>query len=503
MISKFLLTGGLLLLTLNTINAQPAFTPKEYPQKYLATEESLNTVNKQPDWFKDAKLGIYFHWGLYSVPAYNGWYGKWMHEPDAPDWAKGTFEYHQKNYGDPSEFGYHDFMPMFKAEKYNPADWVKLFQSAGVRFAGMVVQHHDGYSMWKSEVNPNNAFATGPQRDLAGDYFKEVKAAGLKSIATFHHALTMRVPDKKTGELKGFYTYNEKYTTSTNDPNLKWLYGNVSQEEFIPYWENLVYEVVDNYHPDMIWFDSDSWRMPQQNLMNVFAHHFNATAANGQEGIVFTKEKTRLTDVRVLDKEQGGLIDMPNDYWMTDITIADKTWSYEHTQTYKDLDLIIRNMIDVWSKRGIVLLNVSPTASGIINEAQRTRLKGLGEWMETFGEAVYNTRSHTVYGYGNAVHETGTHSEQSATMKYSENDVRFTKSKDGKYLYVFLLGQPKAGTEIRIQYVLDGMTDKKVKDVSQIGNADKVKWQFEDELIIKAPKETEANKIATVFKVEL
>ena len=473
------------------------------PAPYEAMIASLNQRTKAPEWFKDAKLGIYFHWGLYSVPAYNGWYGKWMHEPDAPDWAKGTYEYHQEHYGDPSVFGYHHFMPMFKAEEYDPADWVNIFQKAGAKFAGMVVQHHDGYAMWNSEANPNNAYRTGPKRDLAGDYFKAAEAAGFKTLATFHHALTMRLPDKKTGELKGFYLPNEKYFTSTDDPKLKWLYGNVTREEFIPYWEKLVYEVVDNYHPDMIWFDSDSWRIPEQNLLNVFAHHANDLAIQGKEGVVFTKEKTRLEGIRVLDKEQGGLIEMPEDYWMTDITIANETWSYEHTQTYKPIDLMIRNMIDVWSKRGIVLLNVSPTASGIINQEQRDRLNALGEWMDTFGEAIYGTRAHAIYGYGDAAHETGTHAEQSATIKYSENDVRFTKSKDGNTLYVFLLGQPKAGTVLKIQHVLDGMPDKKIKTVSQMGSDQKVTWKHKDALSIKAPNPSEGNKIATVFKVEL
>lgn len=478
------------------------YEPNIYPSVYKSTEESLNKHNKAPEWFKDAKLGIYFHWGLYSVPAFQTeWYAKWMHTPDAPKWGAGSFEYHSKTFGDPSKFGYHHFKPMFKAEKYDPDEWIKIFKSAGAKFTGPVVQHHDGFAMWQSKVNPNNAFDEGPKRDLAGEFLNKAHKEGLKTIATFHHSATMMIFDKKGKQKDGYFPYNKNYFTSTTDPKLKWMYGNVPKSDYLPYWENLVYEVVDKYKPDMIWFDSALARIPEKNVMNVFAHHFNAGAANKQEVLTFTKENWRLQDIRVYDQEQGGLKEMPKDYWMTDITLSDKGWCNVQNQTYKSMDLLIRNMIDVWSKRGIVLLNVSPTAAGEINKEQRNRLENLGNWMDTFGESVYNTRSHAIYGYGDAAFVKGTHAELAATVSYTEHDIRFTRSKNGKFVYVFLLGQPKEGLELNIKHVMDGISGKKIKNVSLLGSKQKIKWKYKEALKIIAPKASSANEIATVFKI--
>ena len=503
---KYPLALFILLVAFKSITAQTTavYSKNEYKQVFTPDLESLSAVNKQPEWFKDAKLGIYFHWGLYSVPAFKSeWYAKWMHVKTDKDWASGTYEYHSSTFGDPSVFGYHHFKDLFKAEHYNPKQWVKLFKQAGAKFTGPVVQHHDGFAMWKSSVNPNNAFIEGPKKDLAGMFLQEAKKQNLKTIATFHHALTMPIPNKDSNVLEGYYPYNKAYFTSTNDEKLKWMYGNVPKNLYLPYWENLVYEVVDLYQPDMIWFDSGSRRIPTQHLLNVFAHHFNAAAAREAEVVVFTKEKDRLEHIRVLDQEQGGLKDMPKDYWMTDITLSEKGWCYIQNQTYKPKSLLIRNMIDVWSKRGIVLLNVSPTASGKINKPQQSILKALGKWMDIYGEAIYDTRSHTVYGYGDAVHQTGSHAEQSATIQYSANDIRFTTSKDQNYIYVFLLGQPKSGETLSIHHVLHNMPNKNIVSVSQLGSTRPVLWEYNNTLKIKAPKPTRANAIATVFKVEL
>lgn len=500
---KFVGLSILISLAITSCSTKNEFKRAYYYEKYAPTMESLATINAQPEWFKDAKLGIYFHWGLYSVPAYQTeWYAKWMHidKPTKP-WQKGHYQYHLKTYGPISEFGYHHFKPMFKAEYYDPQQWLTLFKEAGAKFTGPVAQHHDGFALWKSKVNPNNAFDEGPKRDLAGEFLLEAKKQGFKTIATFHHSLTMDAIHQKTGMSTRYFPYSDTTFTSTNDPKLKWLYGNVSVEEYLPYWENIVYEVVDKYTPDMIWFDSGSRRIPDQNFLNVFAHHFNALASRNQQGLVFTKEKNRFKEIRTLDTEQGGLREMAADYWMTDITISTKGWCYIQNQKYKDTNLLIKNMIDVWSKRGVVLLNVSPTASGIINQDQQDRLKALGNWMNTFGEAVYNTRSHNIFGYGTAEHQKGSHAEQSATMKYTEEDIRFTKSKDGKSLYVFILGQPEEGEDLIIQHVLSNSTNNKIIDVTLLGVDEKVVWEYEENLKIKAPKHHSEHEIVTVFKV--
>jgi alpha-L-fucosidase len=157
--------------------------------KFEETWESLATIDREPEWFKDAKFGIYFHWGLYSVPAYdNEWYPRWMYVPGREDWGGTVYEHHKKTYGHVNESNYHDFIPMFTAEHFDAAEWANLFHKSGARFAGLVAQHHDGFAMWGSKVNPWNVKGMGPEKDILGELFAELKKRDMQTIATFHHA---------------------------------------------------------------------------------------------------------------------------------------------------------------------------------------------------------------------------------------------------------------------------------------------------------------------------
>ena len=149
---------------------------------------SLSQHEAAPEWFRDAKLGIYFHWGVYSVPAYSTeWYPRLMHLPGHPVW-----KHHLATYGHPSEFGYHDFVPKFTAEHFDPEEWADLFQQTGARFAGPVAEHHDGFSMWASEVTPWNVGSRGPKRDITGELAASLRKRGMKLITTFHHARNLQ-----------------------------------------------------------------------------------------------------------------------------------------------------------------------------------------------------------------------------------------------------------------------------------------------------------------------
>ena len=475
--------------------------------------DDLAKNEKEPEWYKDAKLGIYFHWGVYSVPAYaSEWYPRWMYVADRGDkWGGKVYGYHQKTYG--NEFDYHEFIPDFTGAQFDPAEWAELFQSAGARFAGPVAQHHDGFAMWDSEVNQWNAKDKGPKKDILGELFRELKKRDMKTIATFHHARHLQRYAKDSTNWAGtsdnpgdasHYPYHPDLITSTTDPELRYLYGNIPTDEFHDYWLNQVNEVVDNYQPDMIWFDSWLNHIPEEYLKKMVAHHFNAGAKNGQEVLVAYKQEDLPANVGVLDIEQGGKKEISEDYWLTDITISYNAWCYIQDQTYKDPALLIRNMIDVWSKRGIVLLNVSPTADGVITEGQRTALAGIGQWIKAHEEAVYNTRAHDIFGYGIAEIEEGHFGGQSATIAYTENDLRFTVAKDGSALYVYALGLPAAGQEMSVKHILGGDKGYDVKGVSVVGSGAELDWSAEgDELRFTTPKAEDMNEIATVFRVAL
>ena len=476
-------------------------------EKYQPNWESLATNNKEPDWFLDSKLGIYFHWGPYSVPAFGSeWYPRWMYVENREKWGKGTFQYHEKNFGHPSKFNYHDFIPMFKAEKFDAADWATLFESAGAKFAGPVAQHHDGFAMWASKVNPWNAKDMGPKKDILGDLYEELKKRNLKTIATFHHARTLQRYTKDTvnwGGNASHYPYNPEYATSSTDPKLKYLYGNLEEEEFNQYWLDEVTEVVDNYQPDIIWFDSWLDKIPENYLKKMVAHQFNAGVKNNKENLVAYKQKDIPRNVGVLDIEQGGMKEMSPDYWLTDITISDGSWCFTNGLKYKDGPLLIRNMIDVWSKKGIVLLNVSPRADGVIPDEQRAILAEIGNWTKTHAEAIYGTRTHDIYGYGVAKIEKGHFGGQSATIKYSESDIRFTTSKDKKTLYIFCLGKPKANSKIEIKHIFPNNAIKQIKKVALVGNGTNVKRNIKNKVLeLTTPDANLMNDIATVFKVE-
>ncbi len=511
---KIMKTNKLVLFTwaiLGLVSCKNIQQPKskEAKVKFEETWESLATNVREPEWFKDAKFGIYFHWGVYSVPAFdNEWYPRWMYVPGRKNWGGTVFEHHEKTYGPLSEFNYHDFIPMFTAENFDAKEWADLFKKSGARFAGLVAQHHDGFAMWGSEVNPWNANDMGPRKDILGELYTELKKNDMKTIATFHHARLLQRYAQDTAKWAkntpdpgwdSHYPYHPDYVTSTTDPKLRKLYGNMPTDEFHDYWLNLVNEVVDEYAPDIIWFDSWLDMIPENYRQKMVAHHFNTAVSRGQEPIVAYKQEDLPSNVGMLDMEQGGKTELSEDYWLTDITISNGSWCYTNGQTYKAPSLVIRNMIDVWSKRGIVLLNISPKADGTIPEEQRNVLAAIGQWIEKHKEAIYETRAYSTFGYGVAEFEESMFGGQTATIDYNQNDVRFTQSKDKKQLYVFSLGLPASNSDLEIRTPIES----KIKGVSVLGSGVDLKWSVTDnKLTLTTPNSCDMNELATVFKVD-
>lgn len=471
-------------------------------ESYEPTWESLARHRPAPEWLKDAKLGIYFHWGVYSVPAFgNEWYPRNMY-------LKGSreFEYHRRTYGDQAEFGYHDFVPMFKAGHFDPEEWAELFRKAGARFAGPVAEHHDGYAMWASKITPWNSKDTGPHRDVLGELFQSLEKRGMKTIATFHHARNLQ-RNSKDGygtDSSSHYPYNPDWATSSEDPKLRLLYGNVPEQEWLEkIWLGELEEVIDNYQPDIIWFDSWLDRIPETYRQRFCAYYLNAAEKWGKEVAIVRKQSDLPIDFTVNDHEKAREPKALPELWMTDDTISTGSWCYTQDLKVKPLYKVLHALIDTVAKNGVVLLNVSPKADGTIPDDQRAVLLGLGQWLKVNGEAIYGTRPWTIAAEGPTAEPTGGfHDRQKfLNLEYTAKDVRYTASKNGKTVYAILLGTPNSGDRITLAaFKQAGVKATKVEFLS----GGKISWSNTKKgLKLKMPKPADEHALATVLKITL
>ena len=465
-------------------------------EKYEANWESLGKHNEAPEWFRDAKLGIYFHWGVYSVPAFGSeWYPRNMHIK-----TDGVYKHHIDTYGEPSVFGYHDFIPMFKAEHFDAEEWVNLFKEAGAKFVGPVAEHHDGFSMWASKVNPWNVMEMGPKRDIVGEMSTAVRNNGLKLVTSFHHSFNNQ--HEIDGFPTGYYTPGEGWPTSSSDSKLKILYGNLPREEFLEMWKSKLKEVIDGYQPDMIWFDFALGDIPQETRQEFLAYYFNEADRLHKDVLVTCKGEDLPRDIAVEDFEKGRLDHLTDYPWLTDDTISNGSWCYTKNLNIKQADEVLTSFIDIVSKNGCLLLNVSPMADGTIPQNQRDVLLEVGEWLEVNGEAVYNTRPWKIYGQGPT--KMGKSGHFVGDVKYNGKDIRFTQSKDGKTIYAICLGWPDEEVEIDSFNISSISKDASIQLLGNVGSVDYM-VNKDRSLAISLPKLNENQrpcKYCYVFKLE-
>jgi len=328
-------------------------------REYQPTFESLDKANPVPEWFKDAKFGIYFHWGVYSVPAFgNEWYPRSMY-------IKGSAEnkHHIETYGDPSVWPYNYFItgakdkkgnfvqfhPKLKSEggKFDPDEWAQLFADAGAKFAGPVAEHHDGFSMWASKVNPWNAKDMGPKLDLVKLLTDAIRKKNMKVILSMHHAYN----------ITGYYDHVPK----TNDPKLQKLFGQQGKEKNEAFWLAKHKEIIDGYKPDIIWQDFNLHLISRPILLQFLSYYYNK-AEEWNKPVVATYKDGLNTKCAVLDYERGGPQDITDNYWLTDDAISSSSWCYTEGLQYYSKKQILHGFIDRISKNGNLLLNISPKA---------------------------------------------------------------------------------------------------------------------------------------------
>ena len=455
-------------------------------ERYEATWNSLKKY-QVPDWFRDVKFGIFIHWGIYSVPAFGSeWYPREMYR-------KGTkeFEHHIKTYGAQDKFGYKDFIPMFKAEKFNAAQWVNLFKKSGAKYIVPVAEHHDGFPMYKTALTKWNAAEMGPHRDVLGELAAEIKKQGLIFGLSSHRI-----------EHWFFMNGGRQFESDVLDPANASLYGPAREEnetpspEYMNDWLLRCTELVDNYQPQLFWFD---WWIEQPAMdpyRKSFAAWYYNKGLSWNKGVVINYKNISFPDESaVLDLERGKLAGIRKLAWQTDDAIGNKSWGYAEGNTFKSAQYVITNLIDIVSKNGNLLLNIGPRSDGTITDEETKTLLGTGKWLDVNGEAIYSTRPWKIYGEGPTESASGSFSDQK--KPYTSKDMRFTVK--GETLYAIAMGQPIENTMINALGLKAG--NGTIASIDLVGSTEKISWKQETTVLVIKPSKTYPSENAVVYKI--
>ncbi|WP_300699462.1 alpha-L-fucosidase [Bacteroides sp.] len=472
---------------------------------YQENWESLSAHKATPDWLYDAKFGIYFHWGIYTVPAFGSeWYPRFMFQE-----GTGNYAYHKEHFGDPAKFGYHDFIPLFKAEHFNADEWVDLFEKAGARFAGPCSEHCDGFSMWASKINPWNSMDMGPHRDVTGELKKALNKRNMKMIATFHHAWHLQSfnpdkPDQRDFD-SSYYPFIEGMPTTSEDSLLKIFYGNVPLEEWAEkYWFGKLKEVIDAYEPDIIWHDSALGRVPEKWRVKFCAYYINEMARKGKEAAIVRKGDIPVS-MSIENYEKSRKTTGNDRPWMADETISTNSWSYVNDMVIRPSADLIHILSDIVSKNGILLLNISPKADGTIPQDQSEVLLEIGAWLKKYGEAIYSTRPWYTYGEGPTKEPDGGFGdwEKFLKLKYTTDDIRYT-TKDNT-IYIIIQGNPETGKQYNLASFASQNLPKAVdiEEITLLGNKENVTWKHTSDGLTLTVPEHDSKDGSIVFKVEV
>jgi alpha-L-fucosidase len=465
--------------------------------------QSLATY-KVPEWYKDAKVGIFIHWGLYCVPAFGS-----EQYPHAMYTAGSQVnKHHIATYGPLTKFGYKDFIPMLTAKGYDPSAWARLFRQAGARYVVPVFEHHDGFAMYDSALSDWTAAKMGPRRDLAGELVKAVRAAGLHVGASSHRI-----------EHDWFMYPGRTIASDLNDPQFAAFYGPSHMQfaldedadnfledwtyvspEFVSDWLARGAEIVEKYHPELFYFDFWVGHPQVRPYLAQFAAYFyNEMVKRGSIGVVNYKLDAMHPTSAVLDLERGVLGNIHPEYWQNDTSISNKSWGYIQDDVFKTPEFIVHELIDVVSKNGNLLMNIGPRADGTIPEDVQKILLEIGAWLAVSGEAIYGTRPWTTFGEGPTEVVAGPVSD-TKTHGFTANDFRFTSKGNAVYaIQMSWPAQPEAFIGAMGTIALGG---RKVASISLLGADQKPQFRQQPEgLRIKLPAQAPC-KYAYAFRIQ-
>jgi alpha-L-fucosidase len=417
-----------------------------------------------PQWFRDAKFGIFIGWGVYAVPgAVNEWYPHNMYRPGDPAYRDFT-----QRFGGLDNRGYKDFIPSFRAEKFDPQDWVKLFQQAGAKYVIPIAEHHDGFAMYDSDLSDWTVVKMGPKRDVLAELSTATRAAGLHFGLSSHRA-----------EHNYYYGEGRAIRSDVNDPQYASFYGPAHQwlndphfnpvdewtfvsDAWLRDWLARSVELVAKYQPELMYFDGGNGQPAFRNSMTEFtAFYDNYTVKHHIDGVITLK----------------------------DYAMEWTAGAREHDQ-FKTPEFLVHQLVDTVSKNGNLLLSIGPRADGTIPEEVRTILLDMGAWLNRNGEAIYSTEPWTLAGEGPTQVKTGFATDQEMNP-YTASDFRFTRKDEN--LYVISLACPADGTATIHALGLAGEAKGKViHEVATLGSTQKTNWlQTTDALSVKLPADAD------------
>ena len=482
------------------------FSPAAFAQHFEASWESLGQY-ECPEWFRDAKLGIFLHWGPSSVPAVDDWYGRNMYVQGHP-----AYEYHLKTFGHPSEFGFKDLIPLWKAEHFDPDLLVKLFKKAGAKYIVPVATFHDNFDLWDSQYQRWNAINIGPGKDIIALWKSSALANGLRFGVSTHMD---RVPSwfntSKGSDSTGTFAgvpydgsdpqYADLYGPE-NDEGMDWPYlpknPSISWKE---HWALRTNDLISKYQPDLLYFDGG---IPYVDVgLSVIANYYNDNQKwnDGRMEAVLNLKKTKVSGAYregmcVQDLERSKLTGIKREPWQTDTSIG--PWFYRTGGKYETPDKIIDMLIDIVSKNGNLLLNIPLLADGTLDATSTEMLNEMESWMAINQEAISGSRPWIIYGEGpTAVKEE--YSEK-ISEQFTSRDIRFTKKDD--VLYAICLDWPEDGKSIQIKSLSSTHPPDRISDITLLGYSGTLKWKRDqDGLEIYLPEKKPCSHAFT-FKIE-
>ncbi len=468
---------------------------------FEGTVESLGRF-RCPEWFRDAKFGIWAHWGPQAVPGLGDWFARHIYEEGAP-----VYKAHLERYGHPSRTGYKDIIPLWKAEKWEPGRLMELYKAAGAHYFVAQAVHHDNFDNWDSKYQKWNSVNMGPHRDVVGEWQQAARRLGLPFGVSEHlgHSFTFMQASHgsdKEGPLAGVPydgadpAYSDLYQSPAKPGDGEWY---CSDPAWARQWHARIHDLVSRYEPDLLYTDGGT-PFGAAGLA-IQAHLYNLSIrrnAGRQEAVYCCKKDYKDTDFHdgtcVQDVERGGMTDIQPLPWQTDTSNGD--WYYDERDRYKSAAAVVHNLLDTVSKNGNLLLNVVLHPDGSLPPESEALLREMAGWMKVNAEAVFGTRPWALYGEGPTAIRGGAFDEDYA---FTAQDIRFTRKGDD--IYAFTLGLPAEPVSIRALASGSPLVAGEAARVTLLGYDGELEWtRTSGALAIQTPAASPC-RLACCFRI--